>query len=87
KSGPQYTYAEVEDTKRFELGDVVMFQRKHWVIDQIHAEMKQGIMTYGYVLVPGAGIPREVIHNPLIKGTSIEGKVIDLNSENESVKL
>lgn len=87
KSGPRYTYAEVEDTKRFELGDVVVFRRKHWVIDQIHAEMKQGIMTYGYVLVPGAGIPREVIHNPLIKGTSIEGKVIDLNSENESVKL
>ncbi|WP_348620888.1 phage baseplate assembly protein V [Paenibacillus polymyxa] len=87
KSGPRYTYAEVEDTKRFELGDVVMFQRKHWVIDQIHAEMKQGIMTYGYILVPEAGIPREVIHNPLIKGTSIEGKVIDLDGENESVKL
>ncbi|MGP0576485.1 NlpC/P60 family protein [Paenibacillus peoriae] len=87
RSGPQYTYAEVEDTKRFELGDVVVFQRKHWVIDQIHAEMKQSIMTYGYVLVPEAGIPREVIHNPLIKGTSIEGKVIDLDGENESVKL
>ncbi|ODB61978.1 contractile injection system protein, VgrG/Pvc8 family [Paenibacillus polymyxa] len=87
KSGPEYTYAEVEDTKRFELGDVVVFQRKHWVINQIHAEMKQGIMTYGYVLVPEAGIPREVIHNPLIKGTSIEGKVIELDGENESVKL
>jgi hypothetical protein len=87
KSGPRYTYAEVEDTKRFELGDVVVFQRKHWVINQIHAEMKQGIMTYGYVLVPEAGIPREVIHNPLIKGTSIEGKVIELDGENESVKL
>ncbi|MDP9677497.1 hypothetical protein J2W97_003507 [Paenibacillus jamilae] len=87
KSGPQYTYAEVEDTKRFELGDVVLFRRKHWVIDQIHAEMKQGIMTYDYVLVPEAGIPREVIHNQFIKGASIEGKVIELNSENESVKL
>ncbi|TQR99533.1 phage baseplate assembly protein V [Paenibacillus ottowii] len=87
KSGPRYTYAEVEDTKRFELGDVVLFRRKHWVIDQVHAEMKQGIMTYDYVLVPEEGIPREVIHNQFIKGTSIEGKVIDLNSENESVKL
>ncbi|MEK5506834.1 NlpC/P60 family protein [Paenibacillus sp. FSL P4-0113] len=87
KSGPRYTYAEVEDTKRFELGDVVVFRRKHWVIDQIHAEMKQGIMTYDYVLVPEEGIPRGVIHNQFIKGTSIEGKVIDLNSENESVKL
>ncbi|MGQ3477069.1 phage baseplate assembly protein V [Paenibacillus sp. TY11] len=87
KSGPRYTYAEVEDTKRFELGDMVLFRRKHWVIDQVHAEMKQGIMTYDYVLVPEEGIPREVIHNQFIKGTSIEGKVIDLNSENESVKL
>nr|WP_238354012.1 contractile injection system protein, VgrG/Pvc8 family [Paenibacillus sp. 23TSA30-6] len=87
KSGPQYTYAEVEDTKRFELGDVVVFQRKHWVIDQIHAEMKQGIMTYDYTLVPEAGIPREVIYNHLIQGASIEGKVIDLDGEGESVKL
>lgn len=87
KPGPRYTYAEVEDTKRFELGDVVVFQRKHWIIDQIHAEMKQGLMTYDYVLVPEAGIPRELIHNQLIQGASIEGKVIDLDSEGESVKL
>ncbi|MGW8958429.1 NlpC/P60 family protein [Paenibacillus sp. NPDC055715] len=87
KSGPRYTYAEVEDTKRFELGDVVVFQRKHWIIDQIHAEMKQGLMTYDYVLVPEAGIPRELIHHQLIQGASIEGKVIDLDSEGESVKL
>ncbi|MET3207290.1 UNVERIFIED_CONTAM: hypothetical protein ABIC26_000224 [Paenibacillus sp. PvR008] len=87
KPGPRYTYAEVEDTKRFELGDVVVFQRKHWIIDQIHAEMKQGLVTYDYVLVPEAGIPRELIHNQLIQGASIEGKVIDLDSEGESVKL
>ncbi|MEC0235351.1 NlpC/P60 family protein [Paenibacillus kribbensis] len=87
KSGSRYTYAEVEDTKRFEVGDVVVFQRKHWIIDQIHAEMKQGVMTYDYVLVPEAGIPREVIHNRFIQGASIEGKVIDLDSEGEAVKL
>jgi cell wall-associated NlpC family hydrolase len=87
KSGSRYTYAEVEDTKRFELGDIVVFQRKHWIIDQIHAEMKQGLMTYDYVLVPEAGIPREVMHNRFIQGASIEGKVIDLDSEGEAVKL
>ncbi|MEC0184393.1 NlpC/P60 family protein [Paenibacillus peoriae] len=87
KSGSRYIYAEVEDTKRFELGDVVVFQRKHWIIDQIHAEMKQGVMTYDYALVPEAGIPREVIHNRFIQGASIEGKVIDLDSEGEAVKL
>ncbi|WP_226002483.1 phage baseplate assembly protein V [Paenibacillus sp. BJ-4] len=87
KSGSKYTYAEVEDTKRFELGDVVVFQRKHWVIEEIQAEMKQGVMTYDYVLVPEVGIPREVIHNRFIQGVSIEGKVIDLDSEGEAVKL
>jgi hypothetical protein len=85
KSGPKYTYAEVEDTIRFDIGDVVVFHRKHWIIAEVTARMKQGLMTYEYILVPEAGIPREIIHNEHVKGVSIEGKVIDL--EGESVKL
>jgi hypothetical protein len=85
KSGPKYTYVEIEDTKRFSVGDVVIFQHKHWAIDQVTAQMKQGLLKYTYMLVAEGGLPRDTVYNDHLIGVSINGKVID--RANESVRL
>ncbi|HHY72326.1 MAG TPA: hypothetical protein GX497_03705 [Bacillus bacterium] len=40
--------------------------------------MKQGILTYEYVLAPEAGIRQNLIHHPSLCGGAIEGKIIDV---------
>lgn len=79
------TYVEIEDTKRFSVGDIVIFQNKHWAIEQVTAQMKQGLMKYTYKLVAEGGLPREVAYNDHLVGVSIHGKVID--RANEMVRL
>ncbi|WP_390904920.1 NlpC/P60 family protein [Paenibacillus polymyxa] len=85
KKGTKYTYVEIEDTKRFSVGDVVIFQHKHWAIDQVTAQMKQGLLKYTYKLVAEGGLTIDVVYNDHLMGLSIHGKVID--RANEMVRL
>ncbi|AKG35291.1 NlpC/P60 family protein [Paenibacillus durus] len=84
-AAPKHTYIEVEDTQRFSLGDIVVFQDNHWSIEQITARIKEGILKFDYILVAETGIPRPTIYNNHLSGVSIEGKIIDV--QGESVRL
>jgi hypothetical protein len=78
---------QVESEAYFNLGDRVIYKGKEWVIAGSTAVMKNGTLTYEYILASEKGIRQNLILNDLIAGASLEGKIIDVAKDTVKIHL
>ncbi|WP_052344265.1 contractile injection system protein, VgrG/Pvc8 family [Bacillus ndiopicus] len=77
----------VSCTQLAALGDRVYFQGKELVIAKSVAQMKQGIWTYDYHLMPEAGIRQAKQTLAAHTGISLEGKVLEVKKDQVRLHL
>ncbi|MED4351069.1 contractile injection system protein, VgrG/Pvc8 family [Schinkia azotoformans] len=77
----------IESTQYFNMGDRVPIRNTELIVTQATATMKQGILTYEYVLAPEAGIRQNLIHHSSLRGGAIEGNIIDVTKDKVRVHL
>jgi phage baseplate assembly protein gpV len=78
---------EVATGAYFNLGDRVTYRGKEWVISRSMAVMKNGTVTYEYILATEKGIRQNPITNRRIAGASLTGNVIDRTKDTVRVHL
>lgn len=83
----EFTYFEVESTCYLDLGDKVKINEKNLMAVKSTAVLKNGILTFVYVLAPENGMKQGRFNNTLIIGASMEGKVIELKGDTLKVEL
>ncbi|MED4351062.1 contractile injection system protein, VgrG/Pvc8 family [Schinkia azotoformans] len=77
----------IESTQYFNMGDRITIKNTEHIVAQATATMKQGILTYEYVLAPEAGIRQNLIHHSSLRGGAIEGNLIDVAKDKVRVHL
>ncbi|BCZ45492.1 hypothetical protein psyc5s11_15590 [Clostridium gelidum] len=80
-----YFYYEIEKRDKYEVGDDIYFKNKELYVNQYSAYALKDEVVYKYRLCRKNGVWQAKIYNSLLKGTSLEGKVIA--TEGEKVKL
>ncbi|MEC1180056.1 contractile injection system protein, VgrG/Pvc8 family [Metasolibacillus meyeri] len=78
---------QVSSTQPAALGDRVLFQGKELVIAQALAQMKQGIWTYDYTLLPEAGIRQAKQTLTAHTGIALTGKVLAVKKDQVRLHL
>ena len=77
----------IESNQHFNMGDRITIKNTELIIAQATATMKQGILTYEYVLAPEAGIRQNLTHHSSLRGGAIEGNIIDVAKDKVRVHL
>ncbi|MCL6559915.1 MAG: hypothetical protein K6U74_14205, partial [Firmicutes bacterium] len=77
----------VESVSHYSLGDRVRFKGKERVVAQSIAEMKNGTLTYEYILASEKGIRQNPYQNKSIVGAALEGKIIDVAKDTVRLHL
>lgn len=83
----EFTFYEVESENYLDLGDKVNFHSINMLVVQSKASIKEGILYHHYILAPENAIKQKQIYNSQIIGASIEGKIIEAQSDNVKVHL
>ncbi|SFA80025.1 contractile injection system protein, VgrG/Pvc8 family [Clostridium frigidicarnis] len=78
---------EIESINKYMIGDEITFRNKKMYVSQLEAYMDKGILTYKYKLCRKKGIRQQKIHNNLLKGISLQGKVIETSGEKLKLHL
>ncbi|HEX9062343.1 MAG TPA: contractile injection system protein, VgrG/Pvc8 family [Clostridia bacterium] len=82
-----FTYYEAESDTFLEPGDKVKFKDRNLVVAKSTAFITNGTLKYEYVLSEEKGLKKARSVNDLLTGASIEGKVIDVQSDTVRVHL
>ncbi|HHY72330.1 MAG TPA: wall-associated protein, partial [Bacillus bacterium] len=77
----------IESDQYFNIGDRVTIKNTELIIAQATVTMKQGLLTYEYVLAPEAGIRQNLIYHPSLCGGAVEGNIIDVAKDKVRVHL
>ncbi|MGM7637009.1 phage baseplate assembly protein V [Bacillus sp. Hm123] len=77
----------IESHHHLNLGDRVKIKGMELVVAESIATMKQGILTYSYLLTLEEGIRQEPIYPAFLAGAALEGKIIDVHKTMVRVHL
>ncbi|WP_225942123.1 contractile injection system protein, VgrG/Pvc8 family [Sporosarcina limicola] len=77
----------IQSKQRLHLGDRVHLKGEELVVATAIVRMKQGILTYDYLLTAEAGIRQARMYAPTLTGTSVEGTVLDVTKEGVRLHL
>ncbi|AMA73477.1 hypothetical protein ACH33_11830 [Aneurinibacillus sp. XH2] len=86
-SGNDFLYYRIESEAYFNLGDRITYKGKERVVAESTAVMKNGTMTYEYILASEKGIRQNLIFNDQITGASLEGKILDVAKDTVKIHL
>ncbi|MBG9943115.1 contractile injection system protein, VgrG/Pvc8 family [Brevibacillus formosus] len=82
-----YIFYEVETDRVLDLGNGVDFKGKSLYVYEAHTEMKKGLLKHKYLLASKKGMSQKPLHNALIVGASVQGKVIEVAKDNVKIHL
>lgn len=82
-----YMTYEIENYEILKLGDNIQFQGQAFYVYEGIYEIKNGILTNNYKLRMKNGLRKERIFNTKVIGSSIEGKIIGVQSDKVKVHL
>ena len=82
-----YFYYEVERRDIFKIGTIISYKQKELYVREYEAYINNGELIYKYILCRKSGVWQSIIHNKLLRGVSIEGKVIAVQGEYLKVHL
>ncbi|MED4355015.1 contractile injection system protein, VgrG/Pvc8 family, partial [Schinkia azotoformans] len=77
----------VESRQYGNVGDRVTINGKEFVVSQVKASMKQGMLTYEYGLAIEAGIRQNLIYASSLKGSALKGSVIEVKKDHVRLHL
>ncbi|WP_069679646.1 hypothetical protein [Clostridium taeniosporum] len=80
-----YFYYEIKSRERYNIGDNIYFKQKDVYVSDYEAFKYQDEIIYKYKLRRKNGVWQTKIYNSLLCGSSLEGKVLDV--QGEEVKL
>jgi hypothetical protein len=76
----EYAYYEVESYDPLTIGDPVTFQGYPMYVGEVTVQLQQGLLVYMAKLVRKATLRQNPIYNKAFQGTSLIGKVLQLQS-------
>ncbi|MFX3633296.1 MAG: contractile injection system protein, VgrG/Pvc8 family [Candidatus Pristimantibacillus sp.] len=82
-----FIYYEVETDRVLDLGSVVAFKGKQLYICEAISEMTGGLLKHRYTLCSHKGLRHSLLHNELLIGASLQGKVIAVTGDKVQVHL
>lgn len=82
-----FVYFVAKTGQYYPLGFEVMFKGLKLIVAQSTAELQDGSLIYEYLLCPKDGLKQKPIWNQRIVGASLEGKVIDRDTDRVRVHL
>jgi hypothetical protein len=80
-----YFYYEIERRDILEIGSGIYYKQKNLYVREYEAYKKDDEILYNYKLCRRNGVWQSIIYNELLKGASLEGKVLAV--QGETVKL
>jgi hypothetical protein len=81
----EYAYYEVESYDPLTIGDPVTFQGYPMYVGEVTVQLQQGLLVYMAKLVRKATLRQNPIYNKAFQGTSLIGKVLQL--QDQSIKI
>ncbi len=82
-----FVYYEIETDKLMNIGDSVNFKERQLLVFKSCTEIKNSMLKHTYVLASKGGLSQDTVFNEKVKGSSIEGKVIDIKNDYIRVHL
>ncbi len=82
-----YIDYEVETYKLLNLGSKVTFQGKALYVRAAYTELRDSVLYHRYTLCPRSGMKPRPLYNDQLIGASIQGKVLEVSSDQVRVHL